>query len=118
MSTKLPKENVYVCEFGCFNVTVDVDHGVTPFMIDCQFTGRPDRPLNPKYSENGKCSGMAQSCFYPREPRPPHIPAPTHEWYKPTEEEMVPLMGAEKEHVRRGGLLLRPRTGKEPVYHE
>ena len=78
------KINMYLCEYGCHNITVDVDEGTTPFMIDCQFTGRPDRPLNPKYSRNGKCIGMAKSCFYPRlinENEP--YPVPTLEWYRP-----------------------------------
>lgn len=113
-----PKLNIYVCEFGCHNVTVDVDRGVTPFMIRCEFRGKPGRPLNLKYAENGRCIGTAQSCFYPRGTKPTHIGEPTHEWYRPEEAELAKLSEPEREHVAQGGLLLRPRTGKEPIYHE
>lgn len=114
---KLPRENVYRCKYGCNTVTVDVAEGVTPFMIKCKAKARPDRPLVPELTgPDGECTGSAQSCFYPKAPRPAHIPSPTHEWYKPTD--LAGLSDGEIEHVNRGGLLLRERTGTEPVYHK
>lgn len=118
--TTLIKErlNLYVCEHGCHNITVDVDKGVTPFMIPCQFKGRPDRPANPALMKDGKCIGLAKSSMYPRE-LPPEVPypVPTHEWYKPEGAEYDALQGGAKEHVDNGGLLLRERTDKLPIYH-
>lgn len=115
--SKEPKINIYQCQYGCLNVTVDVDEGVTPFMIGCEFTGRIDRPLNPFFAKDGKCIGNATSCFYPTGPKPSNIGEPTHEWYKPEKKEYEKLHKLEIEHVERGGLLLRPRTDKEPIYH-
>jgi hypothetical protein len=112
----LPRENVYGCEYGCLTVTVDVDVGVTPFMIKCRSVSRPDRPLLARLTgPDGECVGIAESCFYPKKRRPPHIPEPTHEWYKP--ENIDGLSPQEIEHVNQGGLLLRPRTNRHPIYH-
>lgn len=87
-------ENVYTCEeCGGFTSTIDVDEGVTPFMILCR--ARPD------------CHGWAQSAMYPKGPRPPRIPAPAWEWYKPGADEMLTLSPANLGHVKQGGLLLR-----------
>lgn len=116
-SGKLPRINVYVCEYNCNNVTVDVDHGVTPFMIKCRRKSTPQRPIAQKYlDENGECIGTARSCFYPMEPKPAHIPDPTHEWFKP--DTFEGLHPDEIDHVKRGGLLLRERTDREPIFHE
>lgn len=87
-------------------VTVDVAEGVTPFMIGCKNMG---------------CNGIAHSSFYPKAPRPEHIPPPAWEWYAPNlkqakkKEKKYPGTLA---HVQNGGLLLRRRTGAEPIYHE
>lgn len=61
-----PRENVYTC-LKCrgFTVTLDVDEGVTSFMLNCRASGR-----------EGDCDGMAVSAMYPKGPRPPHIPEP------------------------------------------
>lgn len=111
--------NLYMCQYGCHNVTVDVDEGVTPFMIDCEFRGRPDRPLNPNYAKDGRCVGVAKSTFYPQQlpPGAPY-PKPTHEWYRPSKEELSMLSLAEIEHVNNGGLLLRKRTNAEMLLHK
>lgn len=114
---KLPKLNVYVCEYGCYTVTVDVDEGVTPFLIKCRKRSTLDRPIEAKYlGKDGECVGTARSSLYPRKPKPAHIPDPTHEWYKP--ESTKGLDDFERDHVQNGGLLLRRRTHREPVYHE
>ncbi len=104
MRFKLPRENVYTCHLcGVMQVTVDVDEGVTPFMVPCS---------------TKECMGPRTSAFYPRAPRPPSLPAPTHEWYKPAQEEISKLSDGNREHVLKGGLLLRKRTDREPVYHK
>lgn len=87
--------------YGCQNrqcrhvmVTVDVDDGVTPFMVGCP-----------------KCGASAHSFFYPTQGCPPAETA-THEWYAPDEEERRELNAAELDHVERGGLLLRRKGEK------
>lgn len=116
---ELPRINVYRCEYGCNTVTVDVDDGVTPFMIKCKAKTRPDRPLLPGLTgPDGECIGTAQSCFYPGGPTPLHIGEPTHEWFKPTMTEIGGLSAGEQDHVKGGGLLLRERTKREPVFYD
>lgn len=83
------KKNIYTCE-KCKGhiVTVDLERGVTPFMIGCKST------VN--------CKGMMQSSMYrvfDQEMRA------DHEWYKPTA--VQSLSPWERDHVSQGGLLLR-----------
>src|SRR3990167_2030816 len=109
---KLPRINVYRCEYHCNTVTVDVDHGVTPFMIGCRSRSRPDRPIaKDKLDKKGFCIGTGMSCFYPKVPRPAHIPEPSWEWFKPTKEEfeMLDIEQKDENHFKQGGLFLRPR---------
>ena len=101
---QLPRENVYVCQdCGGYTVTVDVDKGFTPFMIQCLV--------------NDDCKGWAYSSFYPKAPRPFHILAPEWEWYKPTGKDFIRLSSEMKEHINNGGLDIRARTDKKPIYH-
>lgn len=84
--------NVYICGTCRFaTVTIHRDDGVTPFMIPCQ---------------HANCGKPSYSTFY----RAPTQLAPTHEWYVPGVEETAALGSATKEHVAKGGLLLRPIT--------
>jgi len=57
----------------------------------------------------GDCPGMAASQFYPRGPRPPHIPPPAWEWYKPDTSELSRSSREMREHAEKGGLFLRKR---------
>lgn len=108
--------NLYICEHGCHNVTVDVDKGVTPMFMKCLRTGDKDRPLNPSKSKNGVCTGMATSFMYPKEIDDCHdYPVPKHEWYRPDLSRYVKLSDGEKDHVKNGGLLIRKRTDAEPL---
>lgn len=103
--SKLPRENAYVCPRNHVTMTVDVADGVTPFMMGCREPG---------------CTLMAQSRFYPKSPRPAHIPPPRWEWYKPTRKQALKKerrIPGTLQHVENGGLLLRQRTGAEPIYH-
>jgi len=101
---KEPRVNVYTCQkCGAYTVTVDVDYGVTPFMLKCRTTEG--------------CEGFGHSSFYPTGPKPVRIPEPSWEWYKPSEQEASTLDPQTLDHVELGGLILRPRTQAEPVYH-
>ncbi|MCB0744619.1 MAG: hypothetical protein KDC67_11990 [Ignavibacteriae bacterium] len=108
--------NVYICEYGCHNVTVDVDKGVTPFFINCMRTADENRPLDPTKSKDGVCIGLAKSCMYPKEidDNLPY-PTPKYEWYRPDLSQYVKLSDDEKDHVRNGGLLIRKRTDAKPL---
>jgi hypothetical protein len=106
VSDLLARINGYVCQRPTgkkphITLTVDVDEGVTPFMIGC-----PD------------CGFDAYSMMYPRTGRIPPMSAVTHEWYSPSNEELKTLHPANFEHVRRGGLLMRKRTDRQPVLHK
>ena len=94
------RENVYTCpECSGYTVTIDVDEGVTPMFLNCRATAG--------------CKGMAHSAMYPEGQRPPWIPAPTFEWFKPVGEDYEKLSAAMKDHVDSDGLDLRPRAEKE-----
>jgi len=84
------KKNIYRCE-KCKRaiVTIDIDEGVTPFMIDCRATPG--------------CNGFMRSNFYDC---PPDFEA-TFEWFKP---KITLFYGPEmREHFRKGGLDIRKR---------
>lgn len=95
------RENVYTCKrCGGFTVTIDVDDGVTPMFIECR-TPPPGA---------GACNGTAASAMYPPGPRPPNIPPPAWEWYRPLPEEVARLTMGMADHVEQGGLLLRSKA--------
>lgn len=114
-----PRTNIYICEYGCRTVTVDVANGVTPYAMKCRSKPRPDRPISPEcLGSDGECIGLARSSFYPRGSKPPHIGEATHEWYAPSAEEIAAFKDMESvEHAMKGGLFLRSRTSAEPMYH-
>jgi hypothetical protein len=89
--------NVWTCpKCGGYTVCIDIHEGVTPFMLRCRASGR-----------EGDCDGMATSAFYPKGPRPPHIPPPAWEWFRPVGSEYRKLSAAMREHVDKGGLDIR-----------
>lgn len=97
----IPRLNGYRCtKDRHLTITVDVDVGVTPFCMGCR-----------------KCGADAHSMMYPTKGDIPPLSAATHEWYRPDEEELKGLCEANIEHVKRGGLLLRKRTDRKPIYH-
>ena len=83
------RKNLYTCD-TCRGeiVTIDIDKGVTPFMISCRATP--------------KCGGFMKSSFYHCDP---HRFA-QFEWYRP--ETIEGLAPETQKHVMKGGLLLRP----------
>lgn len=100
---KLPRENVYVCNLcGRLMITVDVDTGVTPMFINCR-------------AGDDKCQGSAISGMYPLAPRPASLPAPEWEWFRPPLSQYFCPMS---DYELKGGLTLRKRTDREPVYHK
>lgn len=129
--------NVYVCQkCGGHTVTVDVDEGVTPFMIGCHAKESTVHPaeggdkayaealerdlgvrVKPRNQPKRACDGMAHSSFYPRGPRPAHIGEPKWEWYKPEGAELAAMSKAMQEHVNKGGLAMRARTSKPARLH-
>lgn len=86
------KKNVYVCQ-TCRKkiVTIDIDEGVTPFMIDCKATK--------------ECNGTMYSSFYSVD----QLLEPEFEWYKPTSFDHYPEEYRENmiKHVEDGGLDIR-----------
>jgi len=86
------RKNLYTCD-TCRGevVTIDTDKGVTPFMISCRATPG--------------CKGFMQSSFYHCDPSR----VAQFEWYRP--ETIEGFDPATKEHVMKGGLLLRPMSG-------
>lgn len=93
------KKNVYTCE-GCGEsiVTVNLEEGVTPFMVGCRINGCSEQ-LPP-----GRAIAPAmKSHFY----RVDQTLEPTHEWYRPRGSALSKLSATAQEHVANGGLLLR-----------
>lgn len=86
------RKNIYTCrQCGGHIVTVDRDDGVTPFMLNCR-------------AMEG-CKGTMESSFYRVFDQKM---AASYEWYRPDETEFAVLKDITQEHVRKGGLLLRP----------
>ena len=89
------KKNVYVCQAcGRKIVTLDIDEGVTPFMIPCKET-------------EGCEEGLMRSCFYSVDQTLPV----NYVWFIPKSldgysESMI-------EHINKGGLDIRKATQHE-----
>lgn len=91
------KRNAYACPVcGGLTVTIDVDAGVTPSNLACRAAGDVDL-----------CTGVARSMWYRVDGLP--IGEPQWEWYRPTERQTRRLDSYQRQHVARGGLMLRRR---------
>ena len=88
------RRNIYVCD-ACNGhiVTVDLEEGVTPFMLPCM-------------CKEG-CKGLMQSSMYRVFDQ---RMAASHEWYRPAEAEIAALSPGYRDHVKNGGLLIRKVT--------
>lgn len=86
--------NGYRCQ-KCHRILIVThrDAGVTPMSLSCQKTPG--------------CFGASYSMGYPAAPVPAEFGAPTHEWYRPEQDEFDALDVPQQDHVRRGGLILR-----------
>ena len=103
---EIERRNAYFCK-KCrkVTITVDIDEGVTPMLIPCIH-----------------CEQMANSFMY-------QVPACMRydfsngikilpadiEWYRPEKNELLKLSSHEKEHVNKGGLLMRKRTKAKAI---
>ena len=85
------KKNVYVCQLcGGSVVTIDIEDGVTPFMIGCKSTAG--------------CDGDMYSSFYSVD----QSLSPQFEWYKPTIDQYPKEhQEAMRHHIENGGLEIR-----------
>jgi hypothetical protein len=93
-------KNIYTCrKCGGKTVTIDVDEGVTPFMLGCRASG-----------QEGDCDGIAESSFYRVAD---DSPEPQWEWFTPRGEEYHKLNRQMREHVDNGGLDIRKIRGRE-----
>jgi hypothetical protein len=91
--------NVWECEdCGMPVLCFDRHPGVTPFMVAHSTLG------------GGDCKGMCRSHFYngasARAARDV-LGQPSHEWYRPSAHELKRLRGQVRDHVLKGGLLVR-----------
>jgi hypothetical protein len=75
-------------------VTIDRDHGTTPFMIDCMATVG--------------CIGMMRSSMYLGPLVKDHSIKPHYVWRKPTQEEYDGANAPMKRHFDMGGLDIYP----------
>lgn len=93
-ATKPMGLNIYTCR-KCRGhiVTRHVDDGVTPFTLGCRVTDG--------------CSGWMYSSMYRVYDQTMRA---SHEWYKPADEEYRKLSVSIRQHVDKGGVLLRPST--------
>lgn len=86
----------YCGQCGLHTYVVHVDPGVTPMFLGC-------------CRASGGCKGPGISLMYPTAPPPEHVKLSVkHEWYKPGKR--ARLSPEEREHVKKGGLLLRELT--------
>jgi len=97
MPTQTGQRNAYTCT-TCRDqiITVNLEDGTTPFMICCR-----------------KCDGAMHSAFG----QVPLGNQPTHGWHKPKGDEYDHLDRLEKDHVDKGGLLLRELTPEEKAVY-
>lgn len=82
---------------GKITYCIHVYEGITPMFLGCR--------------ETDGCTGTAKSLMYPPPPAPDHVIAAVKwEWYKPCADELRNSDAPTREHVERGGLLLRELT--------
>lgn len=89
--------NAYVCD-TCRQAahTVDAHPGVTPSSL-------AHKSLRPSTT----CEGRAWSSGYPQGDPPASLGPATHEWYRPSMDELASASPDVQHHVEQGGLLLR-----------
>lgn len=84
-------------------VTMDVDQGVTPFLIGCR--------------ADADCDGNMESSFYRIPNNPRNIV--NFIWRKATAKEITRMDGWSQQHAEQGGLFLHPNKGEaEACYAE
>lgn len=96
----VPLWNGYKCErCGRVIITIDIHRGVTPFTLACRV--------------GSKCRGTMKSNMYPGDGAPPPVEYQQRyadrvwHWYRPNQSDLMSCDSNTREHVMRGGLLLR-----------
>lgn len=98
---KTGKVNVYICEKCRRQLwTRHIDDGVTPFMTKCI---------------NDKCTGLAQSCFYPADAQNPWM---VHAVWKKEPNAWWGDEDAQKHHSENGGVFLYYLKSENQVIRE
>jgi hypothetical protein len=89
--------NGWTCDIcGVVRYVVHIHHGVTPMFLSCK---------------EALCKGMGISIMYPDPPAPQHvIESVQWEWFQPTKSRLKHMTPEMQEHIKRGGLDLRPLT--------
>lgn len=104
-SAKTPHHslNGYLCDTCRVpTMTIDVHVGVAPFTLRCRATPG--------------CAGLGRSAMYPAQVPPVIYGEPKFEWARPSREDFELLDDEVKDHVMRGGLVLRARTDLPGAY--
>lgn len=92
--------NAYRCEVcGRQITTIDLVSGTTPYLVGCRAPHIP--------SVLPRCKGLMASAFYRI---PQNLPWTTHEWYRPTKEEVAAMDPERQDHFWGGGLEIRAVT--------
>jgi hypothetical protein len=96
-----PLYNAYKCgQCGRVAITIDIHRGVTPMTMACRVAP-------------AICDGTMQSMMYPDNGAPPpdsylaQYRDRVFHWYRPGQAEFIELDKSSKDHVMRGGLLIR-----------
>jgi hypothetical protein len=104
MPTLKARKNIYNCSVCKRHIiTVDRDEGTTPMFIACRVDGEPTDSKN-------TCTGQMASMGYPSPETWPEWIAeapPTWEWYMPDRTEFRTFEQGMREHISKGGLVLR-----------
>lgn len=104
---RVGKLNAYTCQAGHVTFTIDRDAGVTPAGMPCPYEQARGFP-----AVTIVCELHARSAWY-------RLPdgdwQPTHEWYRPDDDERRTLDAYQADHVNRSGLLLRPIEAGRPA---
>jgi hypothetical protein len=95
--------NAYVCELQHVTSTVVLVFGTTSAFMPCPHTEPRGFPV-----VNVECGLRAASAWYRLPNGFSDDYPPTHEWYRPTDDERRLLDPHQASHINAGGLLLRP----------
>ena len=90
--------NVYACESGHHNLSMDVDEGVTPMFLTCRVDG---------------CGARSSSMMYPKGEPPTHLFPVRIIWRRATNGELKRERREGGEHYRLGGLALEWASSRE-----
>lgn len=95
LGERLARVDLYRCDV-CQGLTMTrmAHPGIAPRVVD-----------HARFSHDTRCTGTTVSLGYPEDV--PSEWTPSHEWYRPGEDELLRLADEVIDHVLRGGLILR-----------